>query len=126
MKDEKTPAATTVISGLRYFLDRICTTDAQFINNSDQKILKKYNNRCVMCGATNRLIIIRIIDQLDGIPKKCYPPIFKRPICQSCAKQLSAWDSRKKVKNPDLAFEKYLKVYHSGVYRAEQHLKFEI
>ena len=84
------------------------------------QVLKRDNFSCKVCGKNLNLSVTPLIPTPEGFTPDGIPSVCRVTLCQTCSKRIAKQSQGGKFKKPDQEFEIHSKVYHAGVYRAQQ------
>ncbi|MCK5136621.1 MAG: hypothetical protein KAR19_12585 [Bacteroidales bacterium] len=85
------------------------------------KILARDNYQCCACGKKHLLGIYLLKDTPSFLSKKEIPAVYHVTLCLVCRIRLFLIDCGLVI-NVDKACDFWCRIYHSGIYRAEQYL----
>lgn len=85
-------------------------------------VLERDGCRCRGCGSQSRLAIQQLIDQTKRISADILPRVVHALLCPECIKRFRIHQAGSLTLDPEEEMAFHEKLYHEGIYRAEQDL----
>lgn len=103
------------------------SNDVQLIRpNKIKDILDRDVYQCRGCESREMLSVVQLLDPSEYLSCEVFPIIFHATLCEECRKRLLRINEVYISKFSDDDFEFWIRIYHPGLFRAEQHLQYEI
>lgn len=86
----------------------------------EAKVLSRDSYKCRICGTRTKLTAVPLIPIPEGFTPDGVPSVARATLCRKCARRIQKQNKGGKFRNLNQEFEIHSKVYHAGVYRAQQ------